>query len=155
MDSDQVSVPRGNFGLGWLLLCLAFMAHFAEQVQRNFLEYYNATVLTLYGHFPFFPRLDMGFHKWLTGMILAAVVLLALTPLAYRNAQFLRPVAYLFAGIMLLNGIGHICATVLGQTVPSVNFEGTSPGFYSSPLLLAGSLYLFLRLRRSAKSISS
>jgi hypothetical protein len=70
--------------------------------------------------------------------------------LAYRNTRFLRPAAYSFAGIMLLNGIGHICATILGRTFSSVRFNGTAPALYSSPLVLAASVYLLVRLRRSS-----
>jgi hypothetical protein len=49
--AEQATVQRGNFGLAWLLLCVAFVAHFGEEALRGFLEYYNATVLTLYGNF--------------------------------------------------------------------------------------------------------
>ncbi|GAC1700533.1 MAG: hypothetical protein NVS9B4_02090 [Candidatus Acidiferrum sp.] len=140
----------GNFGLAWLLLCLAFVAHSVDEALTDFLSYYNATVLTLYGHFSWFPRLDMDVHRWATVLIVTNMVLLSLTPFAYRNARFLRPVAYFFAALLLVNGMGHIFFTVLGHTVPSVSFDGSAPGFYSSPLLLAGSIYLLVRLRRSA-----
>jgi hypothetical protein len=65
---------------------------------------------------------------------------LALTPFAYRKARGLRPLAYLFAAIMLLDGTGHTVFTVLGQTVPSVRFPRPAPGFYSSPFLLITSI---------------
>ena len=150
MVEKSASASHHNFGQAWLVLSLAFAAQFGEQVLRGFLEYYNATVLTLYGHFSWFPRLDMQFRSWFLGLAVACVALLALTPLAYRNKRFLRPVAYLFVGTMFSMGIGDICATILGRTVPSVHFSGTAPGFYSSPLLLAASAYLFVQLRRSS-----
>jgi hypothetical protein len=50
---------------------------------------------------------------------------------------------------MLLNGMGHTFFTVLGRTVPSVHFSRPAPGFYSSPLLLVTSIYIFIRLRAS------
>jgi hypothetical protein len=83
------------------------------------------------------------------GLIVANLILLALTPFAYRNARGLRPLAYLFAGVMLLNGLGHTVFTVLGRTVASVQFPRPAPGFYSSPFLLITSIYLFMRLRAS------
>jgi hypothetical protein len=86
------------------------------------------------------------------GLIVANLVLLALTPFAYRNARGLRPLAYFYAGVMLLNGMGHTIFTVLGRTVPSVHFSRPAPGFYSSPFLLITSIYLFLRLRASPKT---
>jgi hypothetical protein len=86
------------------------------------------------------------------GLIVANLVLLALTPFAYRNARALRPLAYFFAGVMLLNGMGHTVFTVLGRTVASVQFPRPAPGFYSSPFLLITSIYLFMRLRTSRQA---
>jgi hypothetical protein len=90
-----------------------------------------------------------AYGEWLIGLIIANLILLALTPLAYRNTRALRPLAYFFAAVMLLNGMGHTLFTVLGRTVASVQFPRPAPGFYSSPLLLITSIYLFLRLRAS------
>lgn len=151
----DMEAKHGNFGLAWWLLCLALVAHCADEALTDFLSYYNATVLTLYGHFWWFPRMDMDFREWATMLVVAIAALLLLTPFAYRNAPFLRPIAYVFAGIMLLNGMAHIAFTILGHTVPSVTFVGTAPGFYSSPLLLAGAIYLLLRLRGAAKDFAS
>ena len=89
------------------------------------------------------------YREWLIGLIVVNLILLALAPLAYRNARGLRPPAYFFAGVMLLNGIGHTFFTVLGRTVASVQFPRPAPGFYSSPFLFITSVYLFLRLRAS------
>ena len=41
-------------------------------------------------------------------------------------------------------------ATIFGRTVASVHFPRPMPGFYSSSLLLAGSLYLLLELKRTS-----
>jgi hypothetical protein len=99
-----------------------------------------------------FPMPTFEYREWLVGLILVNLVLLALTPLAYRNARGLRPLAYFFAGVMLLNGMGHTIFTVLGQTVPSVRFPRPAPGFYSSPFLLITSIYSFVRLRATRKA---
>jgi hypothetical protein len=40
---------------------------------------------------------------------------------------------------------------VLGRTVASVQFQRPAPGFYSSPLLLLASTYLFVRLRATRR----
>lgn len=56
---------------------------------------------------------------------------------------------YFLAVIMLLNGLGHTTGTILGRTVSSVRFPRPMPGFYSSPLLLATSVYAFMQLRRT------
>jgi hypothetical protein len=144
-------VPRErNFGLAWLLLCLAFGLHIWDEAAHDFLGYYNATVLTLYGHFSWLPRMDMQFRAWLTGVVVANLLCLGLTPFALRNRWWLRPLAYLFAGIQFLNGLGHILATVRGRTVGSVRFEVVAPGFYTAPLLLVFSVLLFWSLRKSS-----
>jgi hypothetical protein len=152
MQTTEAVEPRANFGLGWLLLCFAFVAHVVDEALTDFLSYFNATVLALYGHFAWFPRMDMAFRTWITGLIVANAVLLLLTPFAYRNARSLRPLAYFFAGIMMLNAVGHALATLRGQTVPSVHFSGAAPGFYSSPVLFAAGIYLLSRLRRTRTS---
>jgi hypothetical protein len=144
----------GNLGIPWLLLCLSFAANILDDVLNDFLGYYNPTVLTLYGHFSWFPRIDLNFREWLVGVIVAEVVLLLLTPFAFRNSRFVRPIAYIFSTIMLLIAAGSMFASALGQTVPSVHFSGGAPGVYTSPLLLLTSVLLFRRLRSSAKQIA-
>jgi len=89
------------------------------------------------------------YREWLFGLILANLVLLALTPFAYRNARTLRPLAYFLAAVMLLNGMGHTVFTVLGRTVASVHFSRPAPGFYSSPFLLLTAMYMLMRLHAS------
>jgi hypothetical protein len=138
-----------NCGIAWLLLCLSFAANILDDAVNDFLGYYNATVLTLYGHFSWFPRIDLSFREWLVGVTVADAVLLLLSPLAFRNALLVKPIAYVFSTIMLLNGCGSILVSVRGQTVGSVHFTGIAPGTYSSPLLLAASAYLLRRLRPS------
>jgi hypothetical protein len=154
MNREGESGERGNFGVAWLLLCLALCAHVTDEALTGFLALYNPTVSAVRAQIPWFPMPNFEFREWLVGLILACVVLLLLTPFAFRNARWLRPLAYFFAGIMLLNGMGHTIATVFGQTVSSVHFPRPAPGFYSSPLLFAGSIYLLIRLRASGRSQS-
>ena len=139
-----------HFGYAWLALCLAFLAHVADEALTGFLAVYNPTVLALRAQLPWFPMPTFTFGKWLAGLLAANFLLLLLTPYAFRNSRWLRPVAWFFSTIMLLNALGHTLATLLGHTVSSVRFARPVPGFYSSPLLLLASLYLFSALRRSA-----
>lgn len=148
-EASQASASPANLGLPWLLLCLAFCAHVADEALTGFLNVYNPTVSAIRGRLSWFPMPTFAYRQWLIGLIIANLILLALTPLAYRNTRALRPLAYFFAGVMLLNGMGHTLFTVLGRTVASVQFPRPAPGFYSSPLLLITSIYLFLRLRAS------
>ena len=148
-ESSSPEGPR-NFGLAWVFLCIAFCAHVADEALTHFLDVYNPTVLAVRAQYHWFPMPTFEFREWLIGLIVANVVLLLLSPFAFRNAQWLRPPAYIYAGIHLLNATGHTLATIFGQTVSSVQFPRPAPGFYSSPLLFAGSIYLLLRLRSSA-----
>jgi hypothetical protein len=141
---------RRGFGVPWLLLCLAFTLHVWDEAAHDFLSYYNATVLTLYGHFSWFPRVDLTYHAWWTSMAVTIAVCSALSPFAFRNAPWLRPFAYLFAFLLFLNGIAHTASEIRGGTVPSVRFAGIAPGFYTAPLLMMASAYLLWRLRKTA-----
>lgn len=149
MSQGAKSGVGSNFGLAWLLLCLSLGLHIWDEAAHNFLPYFNAAVLTIWAHFQWLPRMDMEFRPWLIRVTAVTVVLLLLTPFAYRNARWIRPLAYLFAGLQLLNGLGHILETILGHSVPSVAFDGPSPGFYTAPLLVVFSLFLFWSLRKS------
>jgi hypothetical protein len=142
-----------NFGLAWVLLCFAFCAHVADEALTGFLGVYNPTVTAMRARLSWFPMPTFEYREWLIGLILANLVLLGLTPFAFRNARGVRPLAYFFAAIMLLNGMGHTLFTVLGRTVASVRFPRPAPGFYSSPFLLITSIYLFMRLRATRKTI--
>jgi hypothetical protein len=149
MAQSPHAVPGRGFGPAWLLLCVVFGLHVWDEAAHDFLSYYNATVLTLHGHFWWFPRMDFPFRAWLTGLLVALTVCFLLTPFAFRNARWLRPLAYLFAGIQFMNGMGHTLAQIFGRTAPSVRFEEFAPGFYTAPLLLVSSAYLFWSLRET------
>jgi hypothetical protein len=137
--------------MAWLFLCVAFCAHVADEALTGFLPLYNATVLAMRSEYKWYPMPTFGYREWLIALIVANVVLLLLTPFAFRNARWLRPLAYLFAGVHLLNGTGHTLATIFGRTVSSVPVPRPAPGFYSSPLLLAASIYLLICLKASAR----
>ncbi len=147
--ASQASAAPDNFGLQWLLLCLAFCAHVADEALTGFLNVYNPTVIAMRARLSWFPMPTFEYREWLIGLIIGNLFLLALTPFAYRNTRVLRPLAYFLAGVMFLNGMGHTLFTVLGRTVASVQFPRPAPGFYSSPFLLITSIYLLVRLRAS------
>ncbi|MBZ5544337.1 MAG: hypothetical protein LAO07_11755 [Acidobacteriia bacterium] len=50
------------------------------------------------------------------------------------------PISYLFGGLMLVNGLGHLAGSIhLGRLMP---------GAYSVPLLLVASSFLIVRVAR-------
>lgn len=145
------SLSASGFGSPWLALCVAFGLHIFDEAATGFLTVYNPTVSILRARWEWFPLPTYDFRGWLSGLVVAWVLLLCLTPVAARGMQGLRPLAWIFAVVMFLNGVGHTLFSILGRTVSPVTFPRPAPGFYSSPFLFAASLWLMIRLRRTAR----
>jgi hypothetical protein len=141
--------PHRSVGHAWLALCLALAVHVADEAANSFLAVYNPTAAAVRARAPWLPLPVFDFETWLAGLIVAIAALTALSPSVSRGARGTRPLAYVFAAVMAANALGHTAGTVLGRTVESVRFARPMPGFYSSPLLLAASVHLWLRLRSS------
>jgi hypothetical protein len=149
----QTSAPGAasrRLGIAWLLLSVAVAAHVADEALTGFLSVYNPTVLALRQSLGWWPMPTFTYEVWLSGLVVGIVILFLLSPLAFGNARGFRPFAYIFAALMTLNGVGHTLGTIAGRTVESVQFPRPMPGFYSSPLLIAASIYVLVELRRSA-----
>jgi hypothetical protein len=123
-----------GFGLAWALLCVAFAIHVADEVLTDFLSVYNPTVQAIRARFPFLPLPTFTFGVWLTGLVVAVLLLASLTPAAARGAAGMRPAAYVFGAIMAGNGVLHIGASIWKRKL--------MPGTYSAPLILAAAVYL-------------
>jgi hypothetical protein len=143
-------VDRCSFGPGWLVLCLAFVLHVADEATTGFLAVYNATVMSLRAESGWLPDLTLGFRDWLTLMIVVNLILLALTPFAFQGRRWMRPIAYIYAAIQILNAAGHTWGSIMGHSVAAVQFGRPAPGFYSSPFLVAAAVWLLVELRRSS-----
>lgn len=142
------SRPNGSgFGGPWLTLCGAFGLHIIDEALTGFLNVYNPTVSAMRERWGWFPMPTFEFREWLVGLIVGWVILVALSPLAVGGARWLRPLAWAYAVIMFVNGVGHTLFTILGRTVASVTFPRPAPGFYSSPFLLSTSVWMIMRLR--------
>lgn len=123
-----------GFGVPWLVLCGAFAIHVADEALTDFLSVYNPTVRSIRARFPFLPIPTFTFRVWLSGLIVAVLLLASLSPLAFRGVAWLRPVAYGYGIVMAGNGVLH-----LGT---SVYMRKLMPGTYSAPLILAAAIYL-------------
>ena len=139
-----------KLGIAWISLCVALALHVADEALTGFLSIYNPTVLALRARYAWFPMPVFEFADWLSGLGVGVVLLFALSPFAFSGARWLRPLAYVFAVVMLLNATGHTLGTILGHTLPSITFPRPMPGFYSSPLLFAASVNMIVQLRKSA-----
>ena len=151
MRQAPPALSTSGFGSAWFALCFAFALHIVDEASTGFLAVYNPTVIVMRQRWGWFPMPTFEFREWLVGLILGCGLLFCLTPVAARGLRSLRPLAWVYAAIMFFNGLGHTIATVLGHTVASVTFPRPAPGFYSSPFLFAGSLWLMARLRHTAK----
>jgi hypothetical protein len=150
---DASSQASSGFGRAWFALTVAFALHVLDEAATGFLNVYNPTVTAMRARFTWFPMPTFGFREWLVGLIAGVAFCFALTPFAARNAYWLRPLAWFYGLIMFLNGIGHTLFTILGRTVASVTFSRPAPGFYSSPFLLIGSIWLITRLWKTASGV--
>ena len=153
-DSMKLASPAlsaSGFGSAWFALCVAFALHILDETSTGFLAVYNPTVTILHERWNWFPMPRVELEEFLISHIVVCGLLFWLTPVASRGMTGLRPVAWAYAVIMFLNGLGHTIGTILGHTVAAVTFPRPAPGFYSSPFLLAASLWLMFRLQRTAR----
>ncbi len=148
-QAAALSAP--GFGSAWLALCVAFALHIVDETSNGFLAVYNPTVSILQERWMWFPMPTFEFREWLAALIVTCGVLFCLAPVAARGMRGLRPLAWLYAVTMFLNGLGHTWFSMLGHTVAAVSFRRPGPGFYSSPFLFVTSLWLMVRLLRTAE----
>jgi hypothetical protein len=137
-----------KLGRAWIAHGLALALHITDEALTGFLSVYNPTILALRPRGWWFPP-TFEFRVRLTGLICLVTLLLALSPLFYRNARWVRPIGYFFGVLNISNATGHTLGTIYGQTVAAVHFPRPMPGFYSSPFLLAASIYLLAQLAAS------
>jgi len=150
-SKQGAALSASGFGTAWFALCVAFALHILDEASTGFLAVYNPTVTALRGRWGWFPMPTFEFREWLVGLIVACGLLFCLTPVAARGMSGLRPLAWVYAVIMFMNGLGHTLFSILGRTVASVTFPRPAPGFYSSPFLFVASVWLMVRLRRTAR----
>jgi hypothetical protein len=142
-------LPTRRLGIAWLLLCGAFAIHTADEALTGFLAVYNPTVVALRQQLGYWPMPTYDFAEYLRISIVMLVAALICCPFVFRGHRWIRPVVYIIAISLLINGLGHTLFTLLGHTVSSVRFPRPAPGFYSSPLLLITSIYALVQLRRT------
>ena len=128
-----------SYGVAWAALCVAFAIHVVDEARTDFLSVYNTTARAIRARFPFLLIPTFTFRVWLTGLVVAVLVLASLTPVAFRGAPGLRPVAYVFGIVMAGNGVLHL--------VGSAYMRRAMPGVYSAPIILAAAGYLLASIR--------
>ena len=126
-------------------LCAALAVHVADETSTGFLDLYNPAVLSIRENYswPFdtyrWLLPTFTFEVWLALLIFAVVALVSASYFVWKGRWAMRPISYVFAGVMLANGLGHIALSMYMQKLIS--------GVYSSPLLLAASITLIVATR--------
>jgi hypothetical protein len=121
--------PERRCYFAWLLLCGVLSAHVADEALTGFLDLYNAAV-TAMG----LPSLQFTFPVWITLLALAIAGLLILSYWVRRGTWWTVHAGYVFAFLMLANGIAHLSF--------SIHRRAWMSGAYTSPVLVAASLNL-------------
>ena len=152
MERQRFHRGAGGFGLPWFALTVAFALHVVDEASTGFLAVYNPTVIAMRARWGWFPMPTFEFREWLVSLMFGVAVCFALTPFAARGVRWMRPLAWFYAVVQLSNAMGHTIGTILGHTVASVTFSRPAPGFYSSPFLFIGSVWLMVRLWKTAAS---
>jgi Na+/proline symporter len=133
-----------RFGIAWVLFALAVALHVTDEATHDFLTTYNATVHAIRGRLPFLPVPTFTFGVWIAGLIAGILLLLVLSPFAFRGNRALRLIALPLGLIVgVFNAALHISS--------SLYFHRWMPGVYSSPFLLAAALFLLYAARRAEK----
>jgi hypothetical protein len=139
---ETARAPDARWGWAWVALCLALASHVTDEALTDFLSVYNPEVLALRARFEWFPMPTFTFIEWLTGLIIAVIALSALSLFAFRGQTWMVPVSYLFGGLMLMNGAGHLTISLYQRRL--------MPGALSSPALVAAAAFLLVAVRRRA-----
>ena len=122
--------------IAWLLLTVAVAAHVLDEALNDFLSFYNPTVEAIRETLGWFPMPTFTFATWVAGLVVAVLLLVALTPLAGRGSTGMRILSYVYGVLMIGNGLLHIGL--------SISTGGLIPGVISSPFLIAAAVFLLV-----------
>jgi protein-S-isoprenylcysteine O-methyltransferase Ste14 len=123
----------------WLYLCAHLAAHGVEEAINGFVDVWNPFLASVRARTGL-PLPLFTFDGWLTALVIGVLALTAMTPLVRRGVRGFRVASYLFAGLMIANGVNHLASPLyLGRFLP---------GQFTSPLLILASIWLILAARR-------
>ncbi len=126
-----------RFGIAWVVFALSLAVHVTDEAAHDFLSIYNPTVRGIRAQLPFLPLPVFTFDVWLGLLIAGIVLLLCLSPWAFRGNIVLRRIALPLAIVVgLCNGLGHIGG--------SLYMQRWMADAYSAPLLIVAALWLLI-----------
>lgn len=115
-------------------MCAALALHVLDEAVTDFLGVYNPAVHVMRERHPLIMLPTFSFNIWLALLIFAVIALVGVSVFVWKGRWAMRPISYVFAAVMLTNGLLHIAHSVYMQKL--------MPGVYTSPLLLAASIVL-------------
>jgi protein-S-isoprenylcysteine O-methyltransferase Ste14 len=123
----------------WLYLCAVLAAHCIEEALNGFLDVWNPFLAGVRARTGL-PLPQFTFDGWLTSLAIGLAALTAMTPLVARGVPGFRAASYVFAGLMIANGVNHLASPLyLGRFLP---------GQLTAPPLILASIWLILSARR-------
>ena len=135
-----------HWGLAWVFLAVAIALHVTDEALTGFLPLYNTLVESLRESYRWVPLPTFSFRVWLSGLVIAVLLLLGLAPFVFAGRTILRPLAYVLSVLMISNALVHIGASLYWQKL--------APGTLSSPVLLLAAVTLLITTHR-ARHITS
>ncbi len=131
--------PSSRFGTAWLLFAGAVALHVIDEATHDFLSVYNPNAQMIRQRFGV-PIPVFTFESWIASLAIGILLLLCLSPLAFRGTRWLRWVAVPLAIVVgIFNACGHVGS--------SIYYQRFMPGVYSSPVLLLSALFLLYEAR--------
>lgn len=137
-------IPNTRLALAWTALTGAFALHVWDEAAHDFLAMYNPVAASMRARLspvPFPPVFT--YRAWLTALLTALVVLLALVPVVRRGGRWVVPAAYIYAAVHVANGLGHIVIALATRRL--------APGVWSAPLLLVAASWLGSEARAASR----
>jgi membrane-associated PAP2 superfamily phosphatase len=122
-----------------MALCAALALHVLDEAVTDFLGVYNPAVHAIRERHPLIMLPTFSFNIWLSVLIFAVIALVGVSVFVWKGRWAMRPISYVFAAVMLSNGLLHIAH--------SIYMRQLMPGVYTSPLLLAVSIVLVVSTR--------
>jgi len=116
----------------WLALTLALAVHVADEAWNNFLGFYNPFIMMLRDVLLWQWLPTFEFAEWLTGLIVAIVLLFVLA--RFSDRRWLAWAALPYGLALTLNSFAHIGGSLWTQRI--------LPGTLSAPLLTICGVWL-------------
>ncbi len=129
-----------RWGHAWNLLTVTLVLHVVDEALHDFLTFYNPIALIIRSHIPWLPWPMFTYPVWIVTVSTSIAILFGLSIFVYKGVGLMRYISYLYAVLMIVNGLAHI-----GMSIYKSNFV---PGVLSSPLLQAAGVYLIYCIPR-------